>query len=125
MRSRATALRKPHENLAQRTPAWPASSGMANPQILQVFQRDRADSADFGRNPQMASNVPHTTLGRRRKMAVGACLIDRLWQLLSENLRDLIDRNIVLCGQLANRLVAEHLLQFFRRDGQILAVAEP
>lgn len=58
-------------------------------------------------------------------MAVRARLIDRLRQLLSEDLRDLIDRNIVLGRQLPNGIVAEHLLQFFRRDRQVLAVAEP
>src|ERR1700743_1421398 len=45
---------KPRKNVAQRMPAWPASSGMANAQILQVFQRDRRDSAGFGGNPRMA-----------------------------------------------------------------------
>jgi len=58
-------------------------------------------------------------------VTVGACLIDRLRQLLREDLRDLIDRNIVFGGQLPNRIVAEHLLQFFRCNGQVLAVTEP
>jgi len=58
-------------------------------------------------------------------MAVRARLIDRLRQFLSKDLRDLIDRNIVLGRQLPNRIVAEHLLQFFGRDRQVLAVAEP
>ena len=58
-------------------------------------------------------------------MAVGAGIIDRFRQLLSQDLRDLIDRNIVLGGQLSDGVVAQHLLQFLRTDRQVLAIAEP
>lgn len=58
-------------------------------------------------------------------MAAGTGIIDRFRQLLGQDLRDLIDRNIVLGRQLPDGVVAQYLLQFFRTDRQVLAIAEP
>lgn len=58
-------------------------------------------------------------------MAVRAGMIDRLGQFLGQDLRDLIDRDIVPGSELPNRVATEHLLQLFRTDRHILAIAKP
>ena len=51
-----------------------------------------------------------------RQFAVGAGLVDGLRQLVRQYLRDLVDRDVVLGGKLANHVAAEHLLQLIAGD---------
>src|SRR5215469_3611805 len=70
---------------------------------------------------QEGANFGFGTLGRMRQFSIRAGLIDRERQLMRKNLRDLVDRNMILRGELSNGVAAEYLLQLIRRDGQVLA----
>ncbi len=59
------------------------------------------------------------------QFAVRACLINCLWELLSQYLGNLVNRNVVFRRQLPNSIAPEHLLQLFRRNWQILPSPDP
>src|SRR5271154_5205446 len=63
--------------------------------------------------------------GGMRKLAVRACLVDRDRKLVRQHFGDLIDRNIVLGGELPDDVAAQHLLDLIGRDRQVLSVPEP
>lgn len=60
-----------------------------------------------------------------RQLAVRASVVDGAGKLLRQDLGDLIDRDVVLGGELPNGIAAQHLLQLFRGDRQVLAIADP
>ena len=49
-----------------------------------------------------------------RQFAVRAGLVDGLRKLVGQHLRDLVDRDIVLGGELPDDVASEHLLQLIR-----------
>jgi len=57
-----------------------------------------------------------------RQLAVRAGVIHRQRKLLRQHLGELIDRNIEAGGQLLDGVAAQHLLQLFGGDREILAV---
>src|SRR4029077_18090534 len=60
-----------------------------------------------------------------RELTAGACVIDRQRQLVRQYLRQLVDRDVVLGGELLDAVASEHLTQLIGRDRQVLAIADP
>src|SRR3954447_1188150 len=91
---------------------------MANTLILKSFQGDNGNKA--GRQYRW-----NRCSGGMGQMALRACLVDRLGQLLGQDLAELVNRDVVARRELADGVVAEHGAKLVGRDRQVLAVTEP
>ena len=63
--------------------------------------------------------------GGVRQAAVRAGVIDGGRELVRQHLGELVDRNVEARRELLDGVAAEHLLQLFGRNRQVLAVADP
>jgi len=59
------------------------------------------------------------------QLSVRTCAVDRFGKLLCQNLRDLIDWDVELRGELLDCVAAQDLLQLLGGDRQVVAVADP
>jgi len=95
---------------------------MANAQISSVFQSDRTIFRVFG--PPLGGPEPwffYDRSGRVRQFAIGARLVHSQRELVCQDLGHLVDRDVVLGGELADDVAAQHLLELIGRNRQVLA----
>src|SRR5712671_118640 len=98
---------------------------MANTRISMVFQCDKIILPVPDRALRSGGTVVFRTSGGMRQFAIRAGMVHRHRELMGKKLRDLVDRDIVLGGELLDGVVAKHLPYLVGRDRQVLAGPDP
>src|SRR3979490_1148464 len=98
---------------------------MANTRISMVFQWDKIILPVPDRALRSGGTVVFRVSGGMRQFAIRAGMVHRYRELMGNKLRDVVDRDFLLGGELLAGVVAKRVPPLIGRHRQVLAGPDP